>query len=119
MNQSDLPTIRQLAKNGAFSATNHAYSQMLGRSITYDDVKNILTSTTNQIIECQSPSQAIGKQHKDERVLVYDPCSSKDVIVVFVVLLVPVPDLRIVTVEKVDYTKWEKNDGSIPSLTRK
>ncbi len=41
MNQSDLPAIRQLAKNDAFSATNHAYSQMLDRGITYDDVKNL------------------------------------------------------------------------------
>lgn len=53
MTQADLPAIRQLAKNSAFSFSDHAYAQMLNRGITYDDVESILTSSTNQIIECQ------------------------------------------------------------------
>lgn len=56
MNQSDLPTVRLLARNGAFSFTNHAYKQMLNRDVSFDDVEAILISPTNQIIECQSPS---------------------------------------------------------------
>lgn len=119
MTQADLSAIRQLAKNGAFSFSDHAYAQMLNRGITYDDVESILTSSTNQIIECQSPSCTPGKSHTDERILLYDPCASKDAIVIFVLLLVPAPDLRIVTVEYVDSAKWERNEGSVPCLVRK
>ena len=50
MNQSDLPTVRLLARNGAFSFTNHAYKQMLNRDVSFDDVEAILISPTNQII---------------------------------------------------------------------
>lgn len=39
MNQSDLPTVRLLARNGAFSFTNHAYKQMLNRDVSFDDVR--------------------------------------------------------------------------------
>ena len=92
MNQSDLPTVRLLARNGAFSFTNHAYMQMLNRDVSFDDVEAILISPTNQIIECQSPSSTPGKEHSDERVLLYDPCGSKDTIIIFVVLL---PQLQI------------------------
>ena len=91
MNQSDLPTVRHLAQNGAFSFTNHAYEQMLMRDVSFDDVEAILISHTNQIIECQSPSMTPGKEHADERVLLYDPRSSKDAIVVFIVLFTPTP----------------------------
>ena len=99
MNQSDLPTVRLLARNGAFSFTNHAYKQMLNRDVSFDDVEAILISPTNQIIECQSPSSTPGKEHSDERVLLYDPCGSKDTIIIFVVLFTPTPDLRVVTVK--------------------
>lgn len=119
MNQTDLPTIRQFAKNGAFSISNHAYVQMLSRNISYDDVERILTSQTNQIIECQSPSQTPGKKHKHERVLIYDPYDSKDAIIIFVMLFTPSPDIRIVTVENVDEAKWAREDGKIPCLVRK
>lgn len=119
MTQADLPVIRQLAQNGAFSITSHAYDQMRDRGITYDDVESILTSATNQIIETQSPSRTPGKAHADERVLLYDPCGGKDAIVIFVALLVPAPDLRIVTVEHVDNAKWERKGGQVPCLVRK
>lgn len=119
MNQSDLPTIRQLAQNGAFSFSDHAFAQMLSRNITYDDVERILISQTNQIVECQSPSQTPGKQHKDERVLLYDPCDEKDAIIIFVVLLVPSPDIRVVTVENVDDAIWKREKGKNPCLVRK
>lgn len=119
MTQTDLPAVRQLARNGAFSITGHAYDQMLARNITYDDIEGILTSNTNQIIECQSPSNAPGKKHADERILLYDPCGGKDAIVIFVALLIPSPDLRIITVENVDTAIWERSEGSIPCLVRK
>ena len=119
MTQADLPAVRQLAKNGAFTITKHAYGQMLARGITYDEVESILTSPTNQIIECQSPSKTPGKQHTDERILLYDPCGGIDAIVIFVVILIPAPDLRIVTVENVDNKKWNRSEGATPCLVRK
>lgn len=118
MNQSDLPTVRHLAQNGAFSFTNHAYAQMLMRDVSFDDVEAILISHTNQIIECQSPSMTPGKEHADERVLLYDPRSSKDAIVVFIVLFTPTPELRVITVENVDERIWKRKQG-IPCLVRK
>lgn len=119
MTQNDLPTIRRLAQNGAFSVSGHAIDQMLARNITYADLESILTSPANQIIECQSRSMTPGKQHSDERILIYDPKYAKDTIVIFVVLTAPVPDLRIITVENVDYTIWERREGAVPCLVRK
>ena len=119
MNQSDLPAIRQLAKNNAFSISGHASDQMLSRNISYDDIERILTSPTNQIIERQSPSQTPGKKHKHERVLIYDPCDNKDAIIIIVVIIIPSPDIRIVTVENVNEAIWTRKDGEIPCLVRK
>lgn len=118
MTQSDLPAVRQLARNDAFSFTKHAYDQMNTRDISYDDVKAILISPTNQIVECQPPSNTPGKEHTHERILLYDPCGAKDTIIVFVVLLAPTPDLRVITVENVDNTIWERKVG-VPCLARK
>lgn len=118
MTNAHLPSIRRLAQNGAFSFTNHAYDQMLNRDVSYDDVEAILTSPTNQIIECQSPSSTPGKEHNDERVLLYDPYGPKDAIVVFVALFIPTPELRIVTIENVDNAVWERKEGT-PCLVRK
>ena len=118
MNQSDLPTIRLLAGNGAFSISRHAYNRMLERDISIDDVEGILTSPTNQIVECQPPSTTPGKEHDDERVLLYDPCGPKYSIIVLAVLFTSTPDLRIVTVENVNEGKWERREG-VPCLVRK
>lgn len=119
MTQADLPDIRRLASNGALSFTAHAAQQIVSRGILYDDVEKILTSQTNQIIECQSPSCAPGKAHTNERVLVYDPQSQVDAIVIFCPLLLPTPDIRIVTVEMVDDAIWTRQNGQIPCLVRR
>lgn len=118
MQQSDLKDVRLLARNGCFTFTSHAFQQMLDRGISYSDVENILISPSNQIIECQSPSSKRGMKHSDERVLLYDPNSAKDTIVVFVVLFAPSIELRIITVENVNYDIWERQRG-IPCLVRK
>lgn len=118
MTQSDLPTIRLLAKNGAFGVTRHAYDRMLERNISFDDIEGILTSPTNQIVECQSPSNTPGKEHNDERVLLYDPYGPKDCIIIFVALFNPTIELRIITVENVNEGKWKRREG-IPCLVRK
>lgn len=119
MMQSDLPAIRQLASNGSFSASDHTLQRMLDRDILYEDVENVLISTNNQIIETQSPSKAPGKGHDDERVLIYDPNYKKPLIVICAILYVPFPEIRIVTVELVKESTWEKRNGEIPGLVRK
>jgi hypothetical protein len=119
MTQSDLPQFRQLACNQAFSISKHAYNQMLKRDISYDDVEAILSSNTNQIIECQSPSSTPGKEHCDERILIYDPMYFKAVILVCIIHFYPAPEIRIVTTEIVDEGKWIKKDGANPCLVRK
>ena len=119
MNSSDLSAMRQLVRNNGFSTTVHATDQMLARDISYDEVKDVLTSTTNQIVECQSPSQTIGQSHTDERVLIFDPYYPKDIIVIIVILFRPLPEVRVVTVEHVDYTIWNRISGTPPFLVRK
>lgn len=120
MNQSDLANIRLLVKNNAFGVTFHAQQQMFNRNIEYDDIENVLTSSTNQLIESQSPSQTPGMEHKDERFLIFDPQYHKEIIVIGVVVFVTgrVPDIQIVTVEYADPQKWKKIPGANPSLVR-
>lgn len=119
MNQSDLPAVRQLVANGAFSISDHAYSQMLDRKIDYDDVEGVLSSSTNQIVECQSPSANLACPHTDERVLIYDPCYPKEIIVIVVALLIPAPEIRVITAMYIDNGIWTKKPGQIPALVRK
>lgn len=119
MTQANLPDIRRLASNGAFSFTGHASQQIISRGIPYNDVEDILTSQTNQIIECQSPSRMPGKAHTNERILLYDPKSPVDAIVVFCPLFLPAPEIRIITVEMVDSAIWIRRDGQIPCLIRR
>lgn len=119
MTQADLPNVRRLASNGAFSFTGHASQQIISRGIPYDDVESILTSQTNQIIECQSPSCMPGKTHTNERVLLYDPQSRVDAIVVFCPIFLPTPEIRIITVELVDNAIWIRQPGQTPCLIRR
>lgn len=119
MTEKDLPAIRQLVGNGSFSFTKHAYRQMLDRNISYTDVENILTSPTNQIVECQSRSYTLGKEHTDERVLIYDPNNKVDAIVIVSPLFRPTPEIRVITVERVNDTVWTRYSGKIPCLIRK
>ncbi len=118
MVQPELLTIRQLAKNGAFSESGHAHQQMLDRSIFYDDIESVLTSESNQILEKQSPSCVPSKTHLDERILIYDPCYCKEIILVCVVMMKPIPEIRIITAEPVDPCVWKKNNTQVPGLIR-
>ena len=118
MNQENLASIRCLAKNGSVNYTNHATDQIFTRKIDYEDIQKILVSNSNQIIEYQNPSQTPGKEHSDGRYLIYDPCSA-DLIVVLVFVAIPIPELRIITVEPVDETVWIRKNGAIPALARK
>ena len=119
MVQSDLPAVRQLVVNGALTISDHAYNQMLRRNILYDDVEDILSSSTNQIVECQSPSHDPNRSHTDERVLICDPFYPKDIIVIIVALLIPSPEIRVITAEYIDNSIWIKQPGQIPAIVRK
>ncbi len=118
MTQSDLPQFRQLAKNGQVNYRVHALKQMLSRRISTVLVEAILMSSTNQLIETQSPSSTPGKEHADERVLIYDPKSSSDVIVICVISFLPLPQITVITAEHVQEDKWERVSGN-PALIRK
>lgn len=119
MTQSDLPTLRRLVGNGVLSYSGHAYQRMLDRGISHEDVEDILTSNTNQIIECQSPSCTPGKEHVDERVLIYDPNNQVDAIVIVSPLFQPAPDVRVITAQKVDDAIWVRQKGKTPCLIRR
>ena len=119
MTKADLPDLRRLATNDRISYSEHATDQMLDRNISRADVKDILSSPTNQLIETQSPSKAVGKTHSDERALVSDPLHKRAVIVVLVILFDPIPEIRVITVEPALEDRWDTHIGDDPWLVRK
>ena len=119
MQKTDLPNLRRLAKSGAIFFTKHSMEQMWSRGVKESDVKRILSSDTNQLIEIQSPSSAEGKKHRDERDLVYDPNYAPDAIVVFSLLFSPTAEIRVITVEMPNEDIWIKDVTKDPALTRK
>lgn len=118
MTRSDLPQFRLLAKNSGIDYKKHALSQMLNRGISTDLVEEILSSNTNQLIETQSPSSTPGKEHPDERVLIFDPNASPDVIVVCAITFSPIPQITVITAEHAQKDKWDKVSGD-PAWIRK
>ena len=119
MTRSDLPQFRLLAKNSAIDYSGHALRQMLKRGISLDLVEKILKSESNQLIETQSPSTTPGKEHDDERALISDPTFEDAIIIVLVILFHPIPEIRVITVERVMDHKWEKHINENPWLVRK
>jgi hypothetical protein len=91
---------------------------MLERGISVNTVEEILSSNSNQIIETQSPSLTPGMEHPDERILIYDPHSCSDVIVLCAILFVPLPEISVITAMYVQDEKWERVSGN-PALVRK
>ena len=118
MTRSDLPQFRILAKHSEIDFSGHALRQMITRRISVDLVEKILRSDSNQLIESQSPSSTPGKEHADERVLIYDPSSSSDVIVICALTFTPIPQITVVTAEHARDEKWERVSGD-PALIRK
>lgn len=118
MTQNDLSQFRQLAKNGQISYSGHALQRMLERGISLNIVEDILRSDSNQILETQSPSLTPGMEHPNERILIYDPYSCADVIVLCVILFVPLPEISVITAMYVQDEKWERVSGN-PALVRK
>ena len=114
-----LEKIRQLAMANSISYTGHAIDRLLDRDISIDTIKTILKSSTNQITEVQSKSNTQGKEHTDDRILVFAPDVDDDIIVVSIVLMKPTDEIRVITVEYVDDSIWSRNKGSNPELTRK
>ncbi len=119
MNASDLPDFRRVAMSESITFSQHAYDQMLNRGISVEAVKEVLGSNTNQIIEIQSPSTTTGKEHRNERYLIYDPLHCSDTIVISVLLFNPTPEIHVVTVEHPNNSTWDRHPGQNPALTRK
>ena len=121
MTKSDLPDLRRLAARGRITYSEHAFIQMLDRGISREDIKNILSSPTNQLIEVQPPSDEEGKRHKDERALVSDPeykQGEDGIVVILVIQFNPYPELRIVTAMYVWEERWVQRPGEDPWLVR-
>lgn len=118
MKKEDLPDLRKLAAMGAIEYSGHAIDRMLERGVSTENIEEILKSSSNQLIEVQSPSKVSGKEHSDERDLIFDPCNLCEIVVVIVILFTPTPSIRVVTVENVDGAKWIKYPDRNPSLVR-
>ena len=114
-----IETIRQLAGNNSITYTGHAMDQLMNRNITTDIVKQVLQSEDNQLIEIQSRSHTPGKEHADDRLLVFAPTVDDDIIVVSVILTQPSSEIRVITAEHVDENVWERKEGQNPGLIRK
>src|SRR5699024_8876093 len=82
MNDSDLCSIRQLARMKRVFISAHALQRFIERNISLEDVHGILKSENNCLIERQAPSATMGKEHKDPRYLVYDKTVNPEIIVV-------------------------------------
>lgn len=102
-----ISSIRKLAKNTELLYKAHAFEQMMLRGIESEDVENILTSSTNEILEIQPPTNKC----KDERILLYDKNYPKDIIVVSV--MTNFPRIEVITAEFVDYNKWKKVNNKL------
>lgn len=119
MTKADLPDLRRLANNNLISYTGHALDQMFDRGIARADIKNILSSPTNQLIETQPPSKTPGREHSDERVLVADPKYRDRIIIVLIIDFRPLPEIRVITAEYAEAEKWDVCIGDDPWLVRK
>ena len=119
MVNTDLHDLRCLANNSQISYSSHAVDQMLSRNIGRATVQAVLSSPTNQLIETQSPSTTPGKEHDDERALISDPTFEDAIIIVLVILFYPIPEIRVITVERVMDHKWEKHINENPWIVRK
>ena len=112
-------SIRQLAIEKKISYTEHAQNQMFARNIFISTVESILEASDNQIIEIQSEKDKNSKGYCDNKYLIYSPDNKEDVIVVSMLFSQPEPEIRVVTVERVDEEKWLRVDGGNPAILRK
>lgn len=81
-----LPQMRRVARNREPMPSGHATSQMIDRGISMENVQDVLSSSTNQVLEIQPPCAVPGKSHKDERILIFDPQYAMPLIVVCSIL---------------------------------
>lgn len=115
MDQSYLPDIKKLVSAGQITYKLHGCLREMECGITTQDIFNVLTSTKNQVIEIQKPTS----KSPDERVLVFDPTYEKDIIVVLALMITIAPEVRVITVELVDYDLWDIHTNGEVSLVRK
>lgn len=122
MNDADLCSIRQLARMNRVFISAHALQRFIERNISLEDAHGILKSENNCLIERQAPSTTVGKEHKDPRYLVYDKTVNPEIIVVCAISFNgpnQLPDINIVTAERVDNCKWNRQYDKDPPLIRK
>lgn len=114
-----LPQMRRVARNREPMPSGHATSQMIDRGISMENVQDVLSSSTNQVLEIQPPCAVPGKSHKDERILVFDPQYAMPLIVVCSIIMEGgFPTIHLVTTELVDDNKWAPSGKDDPSLVR-
>lgn len=114
VSQTYLPDIKRLACIGNISYKKHCVERMIEREISRADIKHILTSATTEIVEIQPPTET----SKNERILIYDSCYNKKIIVVLAPVLTNGPELRIITVEYVDTSIWMSTEKAPPTIKR-
>ncbi len=114
-----IETVRALACNKDITYTGHAMNQLLTRGISTETVEKILQDNNNQLIEVQSKSHTPGKQHANDRLLVYSPEDEHDVIVISIIQENPDSEIRVITAEYVDEDVWSRLNGQNPCLVRK
>lgn len=122
MTKKDLPTLRLLAKNKKqITYSKHGHSQLVSRGYTTEAVQDILTSSTNQLVEIQPPCLVKGpRYHKDERYVISDPNYHPDTAVVMTLdwSNPASPQILVITVEPALDTIWAKDLEQDPWLTR-
>ncbi len=114
VSQTYLPDIKRVVCIGKISYRKHCLERMFEREISRADVLHILTSETTEIVEIQPPTQ----KSINERILVYDSCYNKKIIVVLTPILTNGPELRIITVEHVDTSIWMSTEKAPPTIKR-
>lgn len=119
MTQQEFQTLRHMANQDKITYTGHAFQQMLDRGIRKDEVKKVLSSDRNQLIEVQPSSGNPSKPHKDPRFLFSDPDNEREIIVVTVLPILPEPEIRVITVECASSEIWDKDKEKNPWLIRK
>ena len=111
--------MRRVARNREPMPSGHATSQMIDRGISMENVQDVLSSSTNQVLEIQPPCAIPGKSHKDERILIFDPQYAMPLIVVCSIIMEGgFPTIHLVTTELVDDNKWAPSGKDDPSLVR-
>lgn len=91
--------VKNCINSNNYVVTNHAWERMFTRKIRFEDVKDVIFSGKIVEVDDRNRNPRLVYNLKENNVVVEVDLPSKSIII---------------TVEKVDWTKWEKdNNGSI------